>query len=80
MVALKRSTYPLACGWYPVIVINLAPRSFQSAAKISELSWSPLFIIAVDGVPKLATQCSVRILTVPVAVVFVFRTVIASLE
>ena len=52
----KRSTMPLAHGWYAVVRIRLVPRRFVRAVKRDDSNCVPRSVVTVDGTPKVDIQ------------------------
>lgn len=80
MVALRLSTCLCACRWYLVVFNVLTPTSLPNVTKNSEVHWGPLSVSTADGILKLFIQCSMKILAIIVAVVFVVVITLASSE
>ena len=56
----KRSTKPLACRWYAVVVLALIPNWANVFFHNSDVNWAPLSVVTVSGIPKRATQLSMN--------------------
>lgn len=80
MVAQKRSTCLLICGWYSISATVLTPCYLQSAAKNLEVILGPFSFSSIDGIPKLDSQCFMKILVVIAALFHVVGIVLVSLE
>lgn len=80
MIHLKHSTFQLACRCYSEVVTVLTPSFLQGAANTLEVYCGSLSVSTVDGILKLATQFSTKILAILVAVVLAVEIALASLE
>ncbi len=52
----KRSTKPLACGWYAVVSLWLIPSFWQRPLQTDEVNCTPLSEVTTAGTPNLLTQ------------------------
>lgn len=72
MFPWKRSTFLSVFVWDSVFFTVLMAGLLQDTAENTEVDCGPFLVGTVDGTPKLAMQCSMKLVGVLGDVVFVF--------